>query len=68
MVGDLLVDRDNPGEAFESLKDILSAPDRPSSPGLAPYRSYDHWQPMQDNYYLPGSDPKAVSVPNEGDL
>ncbi|MEE4219034.1 MAG: CapA family protein [Xanthomonadales bacterium] len=40
----------------------------PSSPGLAPYRSYDYWQPMEDNYYLPGSDPKAVSLPNEGDL
>ncbi len=36
--------------------------------GLAPCRSYDHWRPAVDSYYVPGAAPVSLAVPHEVDF
>jgi poly-gamma-glutamate capsule biosynthesis protein CapA/YwtB (metallophosphatase superfamily) len=41
---------------------------RSNVPGLVPLRAYDLWRPAYDNYHIPGTPPRASTVPDEGDL
>lgn len=41
---------------------------RSNVPGLVPLRAYDLWRPALDNYHVPGTRPRAQTVPDDRDL
>lgn len=41
---------------------------RPGVPGLAPMRAYNHFHEGVDDYYLPGTQPRIETIPNQTDL
>jgi poly-gamma-glutamate capsule biosynthesis protein CapA/YwtB (metallophosphatase superfamily) len=41
---------------------------RSNVPGLVPLRAYDLWRSALDNYHVPGTQPRAQTVPDHRDL